>query len=218
MQAKTHFFARHRVLMALSLAVCLALLSVPVLAAELAGQDGTTTASVSFIEGDLEFPGSVGGSGMYFQFGQHVIPINAVSYPAENTEDGSAVSHVLPVEDSRFSSGDWHVTVSMTPFTDSIIAPTSTFNAVIRLLNPVVANQNAIAGTAGLTVVADISILSAGTDILVMSADDTLPRGMFTATWTNDKATLNIGAGEVGSIQPLDYSATLTWTLNQGPF
>lgn len=202
----------------LALILCLTALSASALAADLAGRDGTTTASVSFIEGDLEFPGDVGGSGMYFQFGEHVIPISEIAYPAENAaEGGSPVPHVLPVEDSRYASGDWHVTVSLTDFADNATNPTSTFGAFIQLVNPAVANQNTSAGTEGLTVLDDITILSGAQATLVMHADDTLPRGLFTATWTNEQVTLNIGDSEVTKLQPLDYAATLTWTLSLGP-
>lgn len=195
----------------------LMLFALPALAADLTGRDATTTADVSFIEGELEFSGDLGGSGLNFTFGEHTIPFDMVSYPAENVDGGLPVSHILPVEDARYNSGDWHVTVSLTSFADSASSPTSAFDAIISLETPVVANENASAGTAGLTVEDPLNIASGGGATLVMLAEDTLPRGLFTATWTNSKVTLNIGDAEVVNITPVPYAATLTWTLNLGP-
>lgn len=211
------FTGRHCLALLVALMMGLMLFATPSLAADLAGRDGTTTADISFIEGELEFSGDVGGSGMHFTFGEHTIPFDTVNYPAENADGGLPVSHILPVEDARYQSGDWHVTVELTPFGDTPTSPTSAFDAIIRLANPVVANQNASAGTTGLTVESPISIASGGGETLVMTADDTLPRGLFTATWTNEKVTLNIDETEVGNITPVPYAATLTWTLNLGP-
>lgn len=182
-------------------------------------QTNDTRATVSFTDGDLEIGGgSMGGSGLNFTFGEHPIPITRTSYLAQNNDGGMPVNHVLPVEDARYDSGDWHVTVAMTSFGDAPMAPTSSFDAVIKLENAVASNTNTAAGVAGLMVENHISVASGASAVLVMYADDTLSRGLFTATWTNDDVSLNISDAEVLKIGPSGYEATLTWTLSQGPF
>lgn len=182
-------------------------------------QTSNTRATVSFTDGDLEIGGgNVGGSGLNFFFGEHPIPIVRASYPAENDNAGLPLNHVLPVEDSRYNSGDWHIMVALTSFVDTPATPTSSFDAVIRLENAVTANANAAVGTAGLTVENSVFVASGASAVLVMYADNTLPRGLFTATWTNDDVVLDISDAEVMKIGPSAYEATLTWTLNLGPF
>lgn len=198
-------------------ALALLLAALPGMARGEAPITNTTTATVSFIDGDLELGGSMQGSGLNFAFGEHAIPATQAKYPAKNESGGLPVNHILPVEDSRVASGDWQVTVALTAFTDALATAPSSFDGVIRLMNPVIANANASAGTTGLTAEDDISVVSGESAVLVMAADDTLPRGEFTATWTNDDVTLNISDGEVLNIELLNYVATLTWTLNIGP-
>lgn len=172
---------------------------------------GDTTASVSFIDGDLELGGDATGSGLNFDFGQHTIPVAGISYPSEN-----AVPHILQVEDSRFASGDWHVTVGLSAFTD-VNSTATPFDAIISLQNAVASNENASAGTAGLSVENDISVASGMGPTLVMAADDTLLRGIFNAQWNASDVALNIDDSEVVNIGLANYTATLTWTLNLGP-
>lgn len=182
-----------------------------------ADETANTYATVSFVDGDLQIGGEVAGSGLNFQFGEHAIPARSVSYPAVNENAGAPVDHILQVEDARISSGDWHVTVSMTSFTGVGPETVDDFKAKLTLVNPAVANANTEAGTAGLTVTGDLSITSDAGAELVMEADDTLPRGIFTAAWQNDNATLDISNAEVQNIGEAVYSATLTWSLNMGP-
>lgn len=175
-----------------------------------------TTATVSFIDGDLELGGEVGGSGLHFDFGSHALPAESVSYAAQNTSEGVPVDHVLPVVDTRYVSGDWYVTVALTSF-DAATEGVSSFDAQIKLNDAVLANANASAGTSGLTVENDIAVTSGLGAVGVMSADETLSRGLFTATWTNDKVKLNISDAELLNIGLSAYSAKLSWTLNLGP-
>lgn len=172
----------------------------------------TSTASVSFLEGDLSLGGAAEGSGMNFEFGEHELPAAAVVYETVSSKD-----HILQVEDARFGSGNWHVTVAMTAFVDSTIAPTSTFDAAIGLKNPALANSNTSAGTTGLSADGDVTIISGLGPVGVLHADDTLPRGIFTATWQPEDVALSISDTDVLKITPVAYTATLTWTLNLGP-
>lgn len=188
------------------------------LASGLEGRGGTTSANVSFSDGSLSFGEETGGSGMHLNFGSHTIPYEAVSYPAVNQVGDADDEHILPVVDSRFASGSWQVTVSLTPFTYTPEeGDPSAFDGAIRFVSPIVANVNTSAGTAGLTVDNDFSVLSGMDATTVMTADDTLPRGIFTATWTNEKVTLNISDDEVSNVGPVAYGATLTWSLVTGP-
>lgn len=174
-----------------------------------------TTATVSFLDGDLELDGKIGGSGLNFDFGQHSIPAESVSYPAENAgEEGVPVDHALQVVDTRMASGDWFVTVSMTSFTAQ---DETAFDAMIQLANATYANANETAGTEGLTVEEDVRVSSGGGSALVMEADDTLPRGIYTVNWKNKDVTLNISDSEVLNLGTVAYSAELSWTLNVGP-
>lgn len=177
----------------------------------------STLATVSFIDGDLELGGEVGGSGLNLNFGEQYIPVTGISYPAINNASGTPVDHILRVEDSRFDSGEWQVTVSLTQFID-VTDTADNFHAMISFLNPAVANANASAGTVGLTVEQDVQVNSQGGAVPVMTADDALNRGIFTATWKNENVTLNISDEEVANIGLAHYSATLNWTLEQGPF
>lgn len=170
----------------------------------------TTTASVAFTDGSLEIGDITSGSGLNLDFGSHPVPVAAIHYPAEN-----ATAHVLPVEDSRMSSGNWHVTVAVTEFIGS---EASSFEGMISLKDPVVANVNASAGTNGLTVEEDITMASGAGEVLVMVADDTLPRGVFTATWTDEQVQLGISDIQAMNLKPENYAATMTWTLNIGPY
>lgn len=173
-----------------------------------------TTATVSFIDGKLTLDNNITGSGLNFDFGEHTIPSVGVSYTAENTSGGMPVQHILQVEDARVKSGDWHVTVALTDF--SPLAGDS-FDAMISLKAPAIANANAAAGTGGLTVTQDLLVASGGGEKLVMEADDTLSRGIYSLTWQNDDVALNIGDGEVTKLDVNGYSATLSWVLNVGP-
>lgn len=198
--------------------LCLAMLPVGAMAGALDGRSGETSASVSFVEGELSFGGDVGGSGMALLFGEHAIPVSAVNYPAVNQSGGSAVSHVLPVEDARYASGSWFVTVALSNFihTPQEGDPVS-FEGLITFTAPAVANSNTAASTDGLTVADPIAVASGLSPARVMTADNTLPRGLFTATWTNDHVVLSIVDAEVAKIGPGSYAATMTWTLTLGP-
>lgn len=177
----------------------------------------STLATISFVDGELELGGDVAGSGLNFSFGKQTIPVAKIVYPAVNEKAGVPVDHVLQVEDARFASGDWHVTVSLTSFIDTDGDPAPSFGGLIILQNPAVANVNASAGTAGLTVTEDLQVSSGGGPVLAMLADKALGRGIYTATWKNEDVTLNLSDSEVSKIGLADYSATLNWTLNQGP-
>lgn len=197
-----------RIRRALSIALVALLLIRPAFSLAEVNRISDTTATVSFIEGDLEMVGDVEGSGLDFDFGSHTIPVVGTSYGAQNL-----LEHFLQVADSRYDSGDWQVTVSLTSFSGD----NSAFDAVIRLQNPVVSNANESTGTDGLQVESLISIASGGDTVPVMTADGMLGRGRYTAHWTNENVTLNISDGEVGNIAPESYGAKLTWTLSLGP-
>lgn len=173
-------------------------------------EQATTTANVTFVDGILEIGDITGGSGMNLRFGEHAIPAAAVSYPSTNDD-----AHILPVEDSRMTSGGWHVTVALTTFAS---ASDGSFSGLIHLTDPSVANRNTSAGTSGLSVEDTITVAGAGGAVLVMAADDTLPRGIFTATWAQEDVSLEITNAEVTKLAATSYDATLTWTLNIGPY
>lgn len=200
--------------MALSMAI--GFFAMPRARAEEGPTVSNTTATVTFLDGELSLEGEAQGSGMNFHFGQHHIPAKAATYTSENQKEGAPVSHILYVTDSRYDSGDWHVTVSLSNFMDTQ-GELDPFGAMIRLQNPVISNQNTSAGTEGLTIPSDIQIFSEASAIPVMEADGTLPRGIFSALWENQGITLNISDSEVSKIGLSNYSADLIWTLNLGP-
>lgn len=189
------------------LLLAMAILIVP---AQAGAAQSTTTASVTFTDGSLEMGDITSGSSMNLNFGSHPIPVAAIQYPAEN-----ATEHILPVEDSRVSSGNWHVTVAVTAFAGS---ESSNFEGRIILKDPAVANKNTSAGTAGLSVETEVTVASGAGEVLVMAADDTLPRGVFTATWTDEQVQLSISDAQALNLNPENYAATMTWTLNIGPY
>lgn len=176
-----------------------------------------TTAVVTFIDGALEMDNDIAGSGLDFDFGEHVIPAVRATYQAENAVEGVPVNHVLQVEDARYNSGDWHVTVELSAFSTPSELDTSSFDAIISLQGPSVANANPVAGTDGLSVETNIRVASQDGGQLVMAADDTLPRGRFTASWDNEDVAMEISHSEVTNIGVASYTATLTWTLHVGP-
>lgn len=171
-----------------------------------------TTATVSFIDGDLELGGNASGSGMFFNFGQHKLPSTTVSYPAINAKD-----HILQVEDARYNSGDWQVTVSLSSFADTGVGTLESFDGMITLKGAVLANENPAAGTAGISVPPEIMIAPDTGEKPVMTATDEAPRGIFTATWTDKDVVLKIDGSETSKIGITSYTAALTWTLNIGP-
>lgn len=173
-----------------------------------------TTATVAFLDGELELDGKAVGSGLNFDFGQHGIPAQSVSYHAVNRVEETAVDHALQVVDTRMSSGDWFVTVELTSFAAE---EAGSFDAMIELVNPVFGNANTAAGTDGLTVEEEIRIVSGNGGVLVQEADDTLARGLYTTTWTNEDVSLHISNGEVLNVGVANYNAELSWTLNLGP-
>ena len=178
-----------------------------------AAEVGTTTARVSFKEGDLSLIADPDGSGLDFDFGEHFLPTAAVAYPAENGE-----SHILKVEDGRLNSGSWYVTVQLTSFTEaggSLLVPE--FEAAIRLKDPHVYNENSAVGTVGLTAGDDITVLSNNGEQLVMEADATLSRGVYAMEWADENVTLNIGDSQVYNLQLEAYTALVSWSLNLGP-
>lgn len=176
-------------------------------------ETNATLATVSFKEGDLSIITDPKGSGLDFDFGEHFLPSSAVSYPSENLEN-----HIFQIEDTRLNTGNWRTTVAMTSFTEasgSLIPPA--IDAVIRLQNPRVFNENASAGTTGITASDDISVASNGAPQLLMEADATLNRGVYGMEWTPENVTLNISDSQVFLLELEAYSAIVTWSLVVGP-
>lgn len=203
--------AKRRVMAALM--ALMMVLSFLGLAAPAKAETSTSTATVVFIEGDLSLIPDPSGSKLNFDFGSHYLPSTQVSYPAENTND-----HILSVEDGRVASGNWYVTVSLSNFAEAGgSSSVEAFAAEINLKNPDVYNANAATGTTGLTHVNDITVASEGDAQLVMEADDTLERGLYSMEWTNANVTLNIGNSQVSKIGLQAYAATVSWSLTQGP-
>lgn len=170
----------------------------------------STTASITFTDGVLQFADDLAGSGMNLDFGSHILPIGEMEYEAEN--QGAAANHIVKVEDARFTSGDWLVTVALSSFAGTA----SSFDGVITLSNAVLANDNAAAGTTGITVGNPMSVAS-GASAQVITADGTAQRGAVSATWTNEDVVLSISDAETLNLRPEAYTAELTWSLTTGP-
>lgn len=192
------------------LLLCVLALGCVASAAATALDSENSEASVSFVDGTLEF-GTLTGSKLNFDFGSHQLPMAAVSYPAENT-DGD---HSLQVVDSRYVSGDWSVSATLTSFSTSA-APNYQFDAIIQMVEPVVTSANTLTDKSELAVTDPFKATS-GSTVKLMDASADLTRDAYTATWTNAKVTLDIADAIIPDVGPGAYTATLTWDLNVGP-
>lgn len=197
----------------LALILVFAIAGMPMAAGE-ANDEESTTATVAFLDGSVRFPDDIGGSGMNLNFGINRLPISAVAYTAVNA---LPANHIVAVEDARFNSGDWGVTVTLTSFESVGADSPSSFEAMIRFENARVVNANESAGIVGLTVGDPVSVTSNAGAAFVMTATSVLPRGLFSVEWTNDDITLNISGSEVLNISHDKYAATLNWALSVGP-
>lgn len=178
-------------------------------AAGAAVETQTSEAAVSFTDGTLQF-GPLVGSKLNFDFGTNVLPYAKIAYSSRNAED----YHFLQVVDSRYQSGNWTVTTTLTPFQNSATA--DTFDAVIQMLAPNISATNPASDTKQVKGKFSTEVPSGGTvDMLVASSS--LTRDAYTAKWAKGLVKLNIADAAILDISPGTYTATLTWDLNLGP-
>lgn len=185
-------------------AILLAMLLVLSLASSVA-MAATSTASVAFTNGSLEFGEVVGLGNMDLDFGSNALPLGAVFY----TDTGS--THSLTVLDPDFALNNWQVTGTLTAFSSA--SPASTFNGTIALKLGSVSDGSVIAAPS------TVSIASTGGSANVMQGTNT-PTGTFSTSWTGANIELSLNAAAASAVAvagPANYTATMTWTLTEGP-
>lgn len=161
-----------------------------------------STAFIMFEDGFLEFVNPYDG-GMDFDFGQHMLPITDVVYPALNGPFN------LRIADAKEESGNWQASVSMTSFHSGMNG--SSFDAAIAMANPIHPYENF------LETQQHLMFFSNGGAFPVMQAQKELRRGYFETMWEHGSVELIISEMEVLRLTKSDYKAEITWTLSTGP-
>lgn len=174
----------------------------------------SSTASISFVQGELEFVDVEisGMRNMNIDFGSNDLPLGEVNYTALTG------THTLRVSDPRDPAGKWQVSATLGRFESTQSGSDGYFEGAINLKDPDQRITNN--GSATITVPNSITLVSGEDATLIMKAEpeSEYERGWFDVTWLGGKITLSIDETNALLINDYaEYSANITWTLVSAP-
>ena len=185
---------------ALLLAALLVLTGAVAVVADDPVRNADTTATIKFIDGDVEFDEF---DTMKIDFGEHPLPVKEITYNYEEPV-------TLGIIDARQSAGNWNVTVYRTgEFTDG----TNTFEGELILgKRTVTHSQDETETIINESITVGAGVVNAS---IVINVAEEQTTGIFYVKWEEEDAiTLTILEDDLGSLDTeSEFVETLYWTL-----